>query len=195
MFKLKLFAPLFLVFVLLIGCFSPVVKMSENISKNVFRLHIIANSDSEFDQKLKLCVRDNVLNLTEDLYKSCDCVGDAVNLTKNNIDIINDIAQKTVNSYGYKVKSYVCREYFNTRYYDTFTLPAGVYNSLKIEIGKAEGHNWWCVMYPTVCITGCTDDFSKTLSDEEKSMLVSDKYIVRFKVVEIYEKVKSKLSS
>lgn len=169
--------------------------MSENISENVFRLHIIANSDSLHDQELKIKVRDNVLKHSELLYRECASVDDAIQVSKDSISTFNRIAQETLEYYGCKdkVKTYVTKEYFDTRYYDDFTLPAGVYNSLKIEIGKAEGHNWWCVMFPSVCLSGCTDDLSETLTDEEIDMLKSDKYVVRFKAVEIYEKIKSSI--
>ena len=169
--------------------------MSEDISNNVLRLHIVANSDSRQDQMLKLKVRDKVLDYSKALYDNCNTANDAVKVSKDNIKNINEIAQKTLafNSSDYEVKTYVTKEYFTTRYYDDFTLPAGKYNTIKIEIGEAKGKNWWCVMYPTVCLSGCTDDFNDTLTPDELKMIKSNKYRVRFKAVEIYEKIKQKI--
>ena len=193
--KLFVFVPIFLVFTLCAVIFTPFVAMSEDISENVFRLHIIANSDSKFDQDLKLKVRDKVLQYTKDIYSGCKNIDDAVIVSQNNVKLINEVAQKTLAFYGsdYEVKTYVTKEYFTTRYYDDFTLPAGNYNTLKIEIGKAKGHNWWCVMFPSVCLSGCTDDFYNSLSYDEVRLIKSNKYAVRFKAVEIYEKLKNKV--
>lgn len=192
--KIYLFVPIILIFILLFTFITPVITMSENITNKVFRLHILANSDSDYDQKLKLDVRDRILELSNDIFESCSSVDDAISASSDSISYIEDEAQKVVAYYGYDydVNAYVTKEYFNTRVYDDFTLPAGVYDSLKIEIGEAKGHNWWCVMFPTVCLSGCTDDLEQELTDDEMNMIKSNNYIVRFKIVEIYEKIKSK---
>ena len=191
--KIFVFTPIFLICVIAICAVTPAVAMSEDISNNVLRIHIIANSDSTEDQALKLKVRDKVVSLSEALYADCSSLDEAIVVTNENLDIIRDTAQKTLafNGCEYEARAYITEEYFSTRYYDNFTLPAGMYNSIKIEIGEAKGKNWWCVMFPTVCISGCTDDFDETLTEEEKKMLTSGKYIVRFKAVEIYEKIKA----
>ena len=87
------------------------------------------------------------------------------------------------------------KEYFNTREYEEFTLPSGIYNALKIEIGQGKGHNWWCVMFPAICLSGVTDDeINNYLTEDEQKLIYSDsKYEIRFKIVELYEKIKSKL--
>ena len=195
--KLFVFVPLFLVFTVIFTLITPAVAMSEDISTKVFRLHILANSDSEDDQKLKLKVRDKILSVSDKMYNNCATVDDAVNTAKNNIDLFESTAAKVIidNGYTYPVKAYVTKEYFDTRKYDNFTLPAGEYDSLKIEIGSAKGHNWWCVMFPSVCILGCVDDFDKSLSNDEIKMITDGKYKYKFKVVEVYEKIKSKIIS
>lgn len=195
--KLFVFVPLFLVFTVIFTLITPAVAMSEDISTKVFRLHILANSDSEDDQKLKLKVRDKILSVSDKMYNNCATVDDAVNTAKNNIDLFESTAAKVIidNGYTYPVKAYVTKEYFDTRKYDNFTLPAGEYDSLKIEIGSAKGHNWWCVMFPSVCISGCVDDFDKSLSKDEIKMITDGKYKYKFKVVEVYEKIKSKIIS
>ena len=195
--KLFVFVPLFLVFTVIFTLITPAVAMSEDISTKVFRLHILANSDSEDDQKLKLKVRDKILSVSDKMYNNCATVDDAVNTAKNNIDLFESTAAKVIidNGYTYPVKAYVTKEYFDTRKYDNFTLPAGEYDSLKIEIGSAKGHNWWCVMFPSVCISGGVDDFDKSLSNDEIKMITDGKYKYKFKVVEVYEKIKSKIIS
>ncbi|MGN0523711.1 MAG: stage II sporulation protein R [Eubacterium sp.] len=193
--KLYVFVPIFLCALLVVVSITPTITMSESISQKVFRLHILANSDSEQDQQLKLRVRDKMLDSSVDLYSQCNSVEDAVNVSKNEIAVFKETARKVIAYYGYDydVRAYVTKEYFETREYDGFTLPAGVYDCLKIEIGEGKGHNWWCVMYPSVCLSGCTDDFDSTLTDEEKKLIEADDYVVKFKIVEIYEKFKSKL--
>jgi len=193
--RIYVFIPVFMISLILISMIAPTVNRSEHISENIFRLHILANSDTAEDQELKLKVRDKVLRLTEDLYTNCESVSDAVNVTHNNIGLIKETAQKVIAFYGYSypARVYVTKEYFPTREYENFTLPAGIYDSLKIEIGEGKGHNWWCVMFPTVCLSGCTEDFSDTLTEEEIKMIESGHYVVRFKAVEIIEKIKSKI--
>lgn len=191
------FVPIFLASLIVITAITPVVSMSENISQKVFRLHILANSDEDYDQELKLKVRDKILSLSRDLYNDCHSVDDAVSAAKNNITLFRNEAQKVIAFYGYEyqAKVYVTREYFDTREYDDFVLPAGVYDSLKITIGEGKGHNWWCVMFPSVCISGCTDDFNETLTEDEIRLIKSNKFIPKFKIVEIYEKIKTKIYS
>ena len=193
--KIFLFIPVFLSFVILISSLFPIINMSESISDKVFRLHILANSDEAYDQELKLKVRDKILLLSKELYDGCESVEQAVNVSNNNLALIKETAQKVISFYGYdyEARVYVTKEYFNTRKYDNFSLPAGVYDSLKIEIGEGKGKNWWCVMFPSVCLSGCTSDFDEVLTEEEKELIESDKYIIKFKAVEIYENIKNKL--
>lgn len=194
---LKIFVPIFLSLLVVFTYVTPFIQTSEKISEEVFRLHILANSDSEEDQALKLKVRDHILYESEALFKNCTTLEDVVSVSKNNLDYFKDIAQKCIydNGYNYKVNVYVDKEYFNTRKYDKITLPSGIYNALKIEIGSAQGHNWWCVMFPAICLPAVSDDeINKILDEEEIELINSDnKYEIRFKIVEIYEKIKAKL--
>ncbi|MCR5208552.1 MAG: stage II sporulation protein R [Eubacterium sp.] len=189
--KLYIFIPLFIIFTLLFSSITPVIKTSENISDKIFRLHIIANSDSEADQILKLRVRDNILECADSIYKNCNCIQSAVKVSSENLEVFKEAARKTIAFYGYTydIKAYVTKDFFGTRKYDGFTLPAGNYNCLKIVIGEGKGRNWWCVMFPQVCLSGCTDDFDSYFSEEEKELITSSGYKVRFKVAEIYEKL------
>lgn len=196
---LKIFAPLFLVFVFMFSYIAPFIETSENISNQVFRLHILANSDSAEDQQLKLKVRDEILKKGETVFASSNSLEETIELCKDNIALFQQTAEQCLKDNGsdYEVKVYVDKGYFNTREYDEITLPSGIYNALKIEIGQGKGHNWWCVMFPAICLSSVTDDeLNKYLSEDEQKLVNSDsKYEVRFKIVEIYEKVKSKIIS
>uniref|UniRef100_UPI004028832F stage II sporulation protein R n=1 Tax=Eubacterium sp. TaxID=142586 RepID=UPI004028832F len=196
---LKIFVPLFLVFVFVFSYIAPFIETSENISDQVFRLHILANSDSAEDQQLKLKVRDEILKKGEKVFASSNSLEETIELCKDNIALFQQTAEQCLKDNGsdYDVKVYVDKEYFNTREYDEITLPSGIYNALKIEIGQGKGHNWWCVMFPAICLSSVTDDeLNKYLSEDEQKLVNSDsKYEVRFKIVEIYEKVKSKIIS
>lgn len=196
---LKIFVPLFLVFVFMFSYIAPFIETSENISDQVFRLHILANSDSADDQQLKLKVRDEILKKGETVFASSNSLEETIELCKDNIALFQQTAEQCLKDNGsdYDVKVYVDKEYFNTREYDEITLPSGFYNALKIEIGQGKGHNWWCVMFPAICLSSVTDDeLNKYLSEDEQKLVNSDsKYEVRFKIVEIYEKVKSKIIS
>lgn len=194
---IKIFVPLFLVFAFLFSYVTPFIRTSENISNEVFRLHILANSDSTKDQELKLKVRDDILTTGAKLFSSSESLDETIKLCENNIDFFQTTAENCLRENGsdYDVDIYVDKEYFNTREYDDFTLPSGIYNALKIVIGKGEGHNWWCVMFPAICLSGVTDDkINDYLSEDEQKLINSNSdYEIRFKIVEVYEKIKSKL--
>lgn len=195
--SIKIFVPLFLIFAFLFSYITPFINTSEQISEEVFRLHILANSDSREDQELKLKVRDDILAAGEKLFKTSSSLEETIELCKKNLDFFQNTAENCLKETGsaYGVKVYVDKEYFNTREYEEFTLPSGIYNALKIEIGQGKGHNWWCVMFPAICLSGVTDDeLNNYLSEDEQKLIYSDsKYEIRFKIVELYEKVKSKL--
>lgn len=194
----KIFIPVFMSLVLFLGIAQPVVgavKTSEHISNKVFRLHILANSDSTYDQNIKLMLKNYILENTQDIIggKTLD---EAIENAKNNTKEITDMCNEYLKSKGfdYKVKVNVVKEYFKTRVYDDFTLPAGRYNSLKIEIGEGKGHNWWCIVFPSVCLSACTESMGDYLTDDEMS-LVSNTYSPKFKIVEIYESTKEKIEN
>lgn len=192
----KIFVPVFMSFVLFLGIAQPVagaVKTSEHISNKVFRLHILANSDSTNDQNAKLMLKNYLLENTQDIIGG-KTLEEAISNAKNNTKEITDMCNEYLKSKGfeYKVKVNVVKEYFKTRVYDDFTLPAGNYNSLKIEIGEGNGHNWWCIVFPSVCLSACTESMSDYLNEDEME-LVSNTYSPKFKVVELYESAKEKI--
>ena len=166
----------------------------ENISNELFRLHILANSDSEEDQELKLMVRNKILEYTNTLYENSNSKSDTINITKDNLSNILSVAQDEVYKWGYNynVTGEITKMYFNTRTYGNATIPSGVYDALRIKIGKAEGHNWWCVMYPSFCIGESISLQDTNLTEEEQKLIYDDSEIkVKFKVVEWFEKIKS----
>ncbi len=168
-----------------------------DIRDNVLRLHILANSDSQSDQQLKLKVRDAVINESETDFDRCTDLEDALNKAEASIDSIKDTAQRVIaeNGYDYSVEVAVGTEFFNTRVYDELTLPAGFYKSLIIKIGDAKGKNWWCVMYPSICVgTATKNDFESAVGDDGAEIAENPiKYQVKFKIVEYYQNFKKNI--
>ncbi len=164
------------------------------ISNETFRLHILANSDTENDQALKIKVRDRVLEYTEELFNNAKSKIDAEKVIAENIQAINNVAYTEIlnNGYNYPVKTEITNMYFTTRYYDNYTLPSGMYDALRITIGEGKGHNWWCVMYPTICVSPVEEqeEKAKEVFDEEQYDIVTNtKLQYKFKIVEIFEKI------
>ena len=196
----------FLLFMfILINVFSYVSAISNNLSDSVFRLHVIANSNSASDQALKYLVRDNVLefvnstslaNSKEELINSLD------------LDSIREIAQNTVydNGYAYPVSVELGNFEFPTKSYGDISLPAGFYDALRIKIGSAEGQNWWCVMFPPLCFvdvsSGIVPNSSKEILEEnldkEGFDLISEdsnEMRFKFKIIEIFHNISIELAA
>ena len=168
--------------------------LCEDLRQNILRLHIVANSDTTADQELKIKIRDEILAETSDLFLNVTDLETAKKDVGNSLEEFEEIANKVIkqNGFNYKAKAYLEESYFDTRVYDDFTLPAGYYPSLVIKLGKAEGKNWWCVVFPTVCIPAAVKgDLTDTVNEESaKIAKQSSQYVMRFKTVEIYEKIK-----
>lgn len=172
----------------------PFQAVCAEIPNDVFRFHILANSDSEEDQALKLKVRDKVLEKTKILFDTANSKSDAEEFVKANLETIEEIAQNEVykNGYNYTVKAEVVNMHFDTRYYESYTLPSGMYDALRITIGNAKGHNWWCVMYPSICISTVDegkDRAKNALSADEYSVVTDDKVEYKFFIVELFQKI------
>lgn len=195
--KLFVFLPLLLIFTLLFGSLSYTNDASNDISTKVLRMHVLANSNSINDQRLKIAVKNNILKSTRELFTDCDNLEESIEIAQSNTELIKASAQEVIKKYNknYDVKVYVDNEFFDVREYKDFTLPSGNYNTVKIVIGEGKGKNWWCVMYPAVCISACSDDFDKALTKEEKKLITSKKYIPKFKILEIINKIKNKINS
>ena len=181
--------------VLIAGVFQPIIDISEGITQKVMRLHILANSDSTEDQNLKLGVKNYILENTKDLF-SGKTLEENIKIAKENTKYLQSLASQYIaeEGYDYDVNVSVVKEFFETRVYDDFTLPAGEYNSLKIEIGEGKGHNWWCIIFPSVCLSACSESIDDYLTDDEMK-LVKSGYTPKFKVIEIYEEVAEKIKN
>ncbi|MBE6739060.1 MAG: hypothetical protein E7565_01940 [Ruminococcaceae bacterium] len=166
--------------------------LCSDLRKNIFRLHIKAASDSAPDQSLKLMVRDALLNEYGDDFINCSNKEEAINFATANIDNFRLTAEKIIkdNGFDYGVSVNVGENYFENREYDTFTLPAGDYESLNIIIDEGKGKNWWCVMFPAVCL-GASCSLNDAVDDKSAGIAEnSSDFKIRFKTVEIYEDFK-----
>ena len=169
--------------------------LCEDLRHNILRLHIVANSDSQTDQELKIKIRDEILAETSDLFLNVTNLEKAKKEVGNSLEKFEEIANSVIkqNGFNYKAKAYLDEHYFDTRVYENFTLPAGYYPSLVIKLGKAEGKNWWCVVFPTVCIPAAAKgDLTDSVNEKSANIAKqSSQYVMRFKTVEIYEKIKN----
>ena len=187
-----------------VSAISYVSAVSNNIANSVFRLHVIANSDSKEDQNLKYIVRDKLIEYMNNIAKDCSSKEEVISIAKNNISNFENIARKTIeeNGYNYNVTVEIGNFDFPTKSYGDITLPAGSYDSLRVKIGKAEGQNWWCVMFPPLCFVDVTsgvvpDESKQEMKDsmpEEEYSLISktdnSEINFKFKLIEFFENIK-----
>ena len=191
----------FLLFIYISICaFSYAKSVSSSISDSVFRLHVLANSDSEEDQNLKYKVRDKLIEYMNSLVPNCSSKQEAISTVNEHIDDFKQIALDTIKKEGfdYDVNINVGNFEFPTKQYGDISLPAGMYDALRVEIGAAKGQNWWCVMFPPLCFvdvtSGVVPEESKTelkdnLSEEEFALISNDKsqdIKLKFKLLELF---------
>ena len=199
--KLKNFIILaFLLFLYTFICAQNYVSaVSNNLSQAVFRLHVLANSNSEEDQNLKYKVRDGLIKYMNNICSNCSTKAEAISIANEHKNDFQEIAQNIVkgNGYDYPVKINIGNFYFPTKNYGDISLPAGPYDTLKVEIGEAKGQNWWCVMFPSLCFIDISsgivnDDAKENLEenlDTESYNLISDtstETTFKFKLVEFF---------
>ena len=166
----------------------------DDMYQNIIRIRVIANSDSEIDQSVKLKVRDSILSYSKELFNKATTYDDAVLIAKGNVQDINQNALQTLlqNGLKYSVTTEIRQEHFDTREYDGFSLPAGSYETLVVTLGEGKGENWWCVMYPQVCVGSCAGELTDSIAeDSAQKAQNAEKYVVKFKTVEIFQKIKS----
>lgn len=175
-------------------------NVSSDIANSVFRLHVLANSDSQEDQDLKYKVRDNLLEYMNSICGNCKSKQEAIRLVEENKDSFKEIALHTIQEqgYSYSVNINIGNFEFPTKNYGDISLPAGYYDALRVEIGEAKGQNWWCVMFPPLCFvdisSGVVPDESKELMEnnlsEEEFALVSkeedNEIQFKFKLLEFF---------
>ena len=171
---------------------------AETVKEDVVRLHILANSNSTIDQEIKLKVRDALLETNATILTDKVTKENAKEHFENSKNILLKTAKETLkeNGFNYDVKITLQEEYFETRAYGTLTFPAGRYTALKVVLGEGEGKNWWCVMFPPLCIpTADGIEANESTADYltesgEKIVNSGEKYVVKFKILEIYEELK-----
>lgn len=191
----------FLLFIYVLICATSYTNaVCKNISDSVFRLHVIANSNSSEDQNLKYLVRDNILKYMNSITKDVSDKKEIIEIVSNNLNNFKQIAQDTVyeNGFDYEVTVEIGNFDFPVKTYGDISFPPGNYDALRIKIGNASGENWWCVMFPPLCFidvsSGIVPDDSKEileseLSQEEYKLISdsSDDTKIKFKVVELLQ--------
>ena len=203
--KLKKFLIIFTLFIayLFFSIISYSNAVSKNISDSVFRLHVIANSNSQEDQNLKYAVRDELIKYMNIVCQDISSKEEAIKIAKQNKEEFYNIAKKVINDNGfnYDLNIEIGNFSFPTKNYGDISLPAGFYDALKVEIGSSSGQNWWCVMFPSLCFVdvseGIVPEESKenlqdNLSQENYNIITSDslEFKLKFKLVELFENAK-----
>lgn len=183
--------------VMAVSAFGEFQKNCDSLSEKVLRLHVLANSDSEADQQLKLKVRDAILQESDRLFQQSDSKEAAMAQMAIHLSDVEQVAERTLRKNGcdLPVTAALKKVKFNTRTYGNITLPAGEYDALQVEIGAAKGKNWWCVLFPSLCVPSSTNvQMEDVLTQDELQVVEQSGYDVRFKVVEWYEAVKGWIS-
>lgn len=157
------------------------------IYEDTIRLHILANSDSEEDQNLKLTVRDGILKKYSDALSIESSTEDAKKRIEALLPSVKKTAEEIIreNGYSYSCSVELGEEWYDTRKYQDFSLPCGYYSSLVIRIGEAEGQNWWCVMFPPMCLEFATSGNKSSYTEEEIGLIGGGKYKIKFKTLEL----------
>ncbi len=197
--KLRLWeAALFLAFglALTVGVWSSASRGA--LADQVLRLHVIANSDSDSDQALKLKVRDAVLARAASLLSGADSRADAEAALAPHLDELARTARTVLAQAGSgdPVSVALTDQWFPTKVYDGFSLPAGTYRALRVVIGDGAGQNWWCVVFPPLCLTSVTEEVAATAADagltEDQVALITGQdggYVLKFKLIEWWEEL------
>lgn len=173
---------------LLLSLFLGLVADKQQLQKDLIRLHVVANSDSDEDQAIKLQVRDAITATLEPAMENIESKEQAYQYIVENLTRIEETANKKLEELGVSDRASVSlqQEKFNVRHYDTFSLPAGIYDSLRVEIGSGSGKNWWCVVFPTLCLPAASSEFQTAAvasgfdEDISKTLVREDGYVLRF---------------
>lgn len=177
------------------------LRAQEELSDRVVRLHVLANSDGEEDQALKLLVRDRVLARATELLSQAGSRREAEESLRRELPELEHLAEQEIraNGYDYSVSAELADTDFPTREYDGFTLPAGRYLALRVVIGEGEGQNWWCVVFPPLCVSASADvpaaALAAGLSEEQVGLITEENqgYVLKFKSVEWWESLREKV--
>ncbi len=172
----------------LMGSTAVFAQDCAQIQQDVIRLHILANSDSEEDQRLKLTVRDAILERTSDIFGTPHTKGEAQSIARENLETVEEIARETLAQQGcdFQVEAQLVNMFFTTRHYDGFDLPAGRYDAIRVTIGEGAGQNWWCVVFPPMCISMAQPAESAQIAQEILALGETPAYRPKLAVVEWY---------
>lgn len=172
------------------------------LNENLIRLHVVANSDEEEDQTLKLKVRDAVVDKLQETMQNLPNVEEAKAYLEAHLPELEEYVNQLIRALGFtdKAKITLAKEAFDTRDYDTFSLPAGQYEALRITIGEGKGKNWWCVVFPTLCLPAASEDFEDTavgagFSEGLTESLQSDTFHIRFFLLDCLGRIENFLQS
>lgn len=181
-------------------------KLQTSISKKIIRFHVLANSDSVKDQQLKIKVKNKVIDFLQPKLQNSKSLDESRRIIKKNDSQVRAIAEKVIknNGYNYSVKTELAQENFPVKSYGNITLNAGRYEAYRILIGKAEGQNWWCVMFPPLCFVDVTkgevqekkseDELGKVLNKKEMNYVEGNSIQLKFKSVELIKELINKIS-
>jgi stage II sporulation protein R len=166
--------------------FGTVLADRQALNDNVIRFHVVANSDSEEDQAVKLQIRDTVMDYLEPIIGELPTAEEAKAWLQEHLEEIKKIADAVLKQHGFSKTASVSlrQEAFDTRFYDTFTMPAGTYDALRITVGEGQGQNWWCVVFPQLCLPAVSEDFEDTAAgagfSDSLTGALEGEYQVRF---------------
>ena len=195
---------------IILSAYSYSYAVNETLSNNVFRLHVIANSDNEEDQNLKYKVRDELIKYMETLTTSSNTKEEIIQIANNHLEDFKTIAENVIkeNGFDYDVNVEIGNFSFPTKQYGDISFPAGFYDALKVQIGEAKGQNWWCVMFPPLCFVDVTSgvvpeeskaNLEENLGQEEYDIISnednSEIIDFKFKIVEFFENLGIKLAN
>lgn len=154
----------FLVIVYCLVLCAGLISDKAQLKNELIRVHIVANSDSAEDQVVKLQVRDAIVSYLQPVLETITNKDEAYHYIQENLQRLEETANQILEDFGENITATVrlTQEEFGIREYDTFTLPSGVYDAIRVEIGAAEGQNWWCVAFPSFCLPATTDAFANT---------------------------------
>ena len=185
------------VLILSVFAFIDILNDKQVLKNSVIRLHVVANSDSPEDQEIKLKVKDAVVVYLQPRMQTIASRNDAIAYIQEQLAALQTLANQVLDNLGVTDRTTVKfqQEAFPVRHYDTFSLPSGIYDALRIEIGEAKGKNWWCVLFPPLCTgaaevreelaaVGFTPAQIRLLTDEE-----NPQYVLRFKILEWLQRV------
>ncbi len=174
--------------VLITGWLSPFARTAARVRRDTLRLHVRAAGDSWQDLQVKYRVRDAILEQAGALFAPAASEGEAAALAASSLPALQIAAQQAASRAGahYPVTVRVVRQYFPTTRYEGFQLPAGQYQALRVELGQAEGRNWWCVLYPGLCLAASS--LPAGYGDTAEQGLVVGEYEIRFALLELWQR-------